>query len=217
MDVALGDGEAALSGSMWRAGFVVLYSAANAAAIAIAGAAVCGLQLQWYVALVVLGLAMATLQTLVIFFSGLRVSALRWWPLTFVGTAGVFPLSFTVVYFASVILIDVVASLGIRGAAADVAAAVAFMLPAAVAAVFVAGLQFFAFRSPPDNLLIVWFGANALAGFVGAPAIENVALGCARVGIGPEWVESPVGWLAAGALGGVLTGLVLSRLRATTG
>ena len=201
---------------MWRAGFVVVYSAANAAAIALAGAAVCGLQLQWYIALVVLGLAMATFQTFVILFTDLRVSALRWWPLTFVGTAGVFPLSFSVVYFASVILIGVVASLGIRGAAADVAAAVAFMLPAAVAGVFVAGLQFFAFRSPPDKLLMVWFGANALAGFIGAPVIEGVALGCTRIGIGPEWVDSPIGWLAAGALGGALTGLVLARLRATS-
>ena len=199
---------------MWRAGFVVVYAAANAAAIALAGTAVCGLQLQWYVALVVLGLAMATLQTLVVGFSGLRVSALRWWPLTFAGTAGVFPLAFGVVYLASVILIGGFAQLGITEGA-DVAAAVAFMLPAAVAGFFVAGLQFFAFRSPPDNLLVAWFGANALAGFIGAPAIENVALGCARIGIGPAWVESPIGWLAAGALGGVLTGLVLARTRAS--
>ena len=87
------------------------------------------------------------------------------------------------------------------------------MLPAAVAGVFLAGLQFFAFRSPPDSILVGWFGANALAGFIGAPAIENVALGCTRIGIGPAWVESPIGWLAAGALGGALTGLVLARLR----
>jgi hypothetical protein len=39
----------------------------------------------------------------------------------------------------------------------------------AVAGVFVVGVQFFAFRSPPDSLLVMWFGANALAGFIGAP------------------------------------------------
>ena len=43
---------------MRRAGFVVVYAAANAAAIALAGAAVCGLQLQWYVAIAVLAVAM---------------------------------------------------------------------------------------------------------------------------------------------------------------
>ncbi len=197
---------------MWRAEFVVVYAAANAAAIALAGAAVCGLQLQWYAALVVLGLALATLQTLVIALANLRISALRWWPLTFAGTAAVFPLAFGVGYLASVILLGGFAQLGITEGA-DVAAAVAFMLPGAAAGFFVAGLQFFTFRSPPDNLLVAWFGANALAGFVGAPAIENVALGCARIGIGPEWVESPIGWLAAGALGGAITGLVLARLR----
>jgi hypothetical protein len=197
---------------MWRARFVVAYAAANAAAIAFAGAAVCGLQLQWYIALVVLGIAMATFQALVIFFTDLRVSALRWWPLTFGGTAGVFPLAFGVVYLASVILIGGLAQVGITEGA-DVAAAVAFMLPGAAAGFFVAGLQFFAFRSPPDNLLVPWFGASALAGFIGAPAIENVALGCTRIGIGPAWVESPIGWLAAGALGGAITGLVLARLR----
>ena len=197
---------------MWRARFVVVYAAANAAAIALAGAAVCGLQLQWYVALVVLGLAMATFQTFVILFSDLRVSALRWWPLTFGGTVGVFPLAFGVLYLAGVVLIGGLSTLGITQGG-DIAAAVAFMLPGAAAGFFVAGLQFFAFRSPPDNLLVLWFGANALAGFIGAPAIENVALGCARVGIGPSWVESPIGWLAAGAIGGVLTGVVLTRLR----
>ena len=50
---------------MWPAGFVVVYAAANAAAIALAGTAVCGLKLQWYVAIAVLAFAMATLQTLV--------------------------------------------------------------------------------------------------------------------------------------------------------
>jgi len=90
------------------------------------------------------------------------------------------------------------------------------LLPGAVAGVFIAGLQFFAFRSPPDNLLTMWFGANALAGFIGAPAIENVALGCANIGIGPAWIESPIGWALAGAIGGALTGLVLARLRPTS-
>ncbi|MEP6695083.1 MAG: hypothetical protein ABJB39_10595, partial [Chloroflexota bacterium] len=74
---------------MWRARFVVAYAAANAAAIALSGAAVCGLQLQWYVAIGVLAFALATLQTLVLRFAGLRVSALRWWPLTFGGIAAV--------------------------------------------------------------------------------------------------------------------------------
>lgn len=52
-------------------------------------------------------------------------------------------------------------------------------------------------RTPPVNLVVVWFGANALTGFIGAPAIENVALGCTRIGIGPDWIESSIGWAAA--------------------
>ena len=196
---------------MWRARFVVVYAAANAAAIATSGAAVCGLHLQWFVSIAVLAFAMATLQTLVLVFAGLRVSALRWWPLTFGGAASVSPLAFGVVYVFGVILLGGLATLGIDQGTEAVAALV-FMLPA-FAGVFVAGLQFFAFRSPPDNLLVAWFGANALAGFVGAPAIENVALGCANIGIGPAWIESPIGWALAGAIGGALTGLVLARLR----
>ena len=196
---------------MWRARFVVVYAAANAAAIAISGSAVCVLHLQWFVSIAVLAFAMATLQTLVLVFAGLRVSALRWWPLTFGGAASVSPLAFGVVYVFGVILLGGLATLGIDQGTEAVAALV-FMLPAAFAGVFVAGLQFFAFRSP-DNLLVAWFGANALAGFVGAPAIENVALGCANIGIGPAWIESPIGWALAGAIGGALTGLVLARLR----
>lgn len=199
---------------MWHVRFVVVYAAANAAAIALSGVAVCQFQLQWYVAIGVLAFALATLQTFVLRFAGLRVSALRWWPLTFGGTLGVTPLAFGVAYLAAVVLLGGLTTLGVEQGA-DVAAAAVFMLPAAVAGLFVAGLQFFAFRAPPDNLLVVWFGANALAGLVGAPAIENVALGCAHIGIGPAWIESPAGWLAAGALGGALTGLVLARLRAT--
>jgi len=191
---------------------VVVYAAANAAAIALAGTAACRLRLQWYVALAVLAVAMATLQSLVIRFAGLRVSALRWWPLTLGGTVSVTPLAFGVVYVFGVILLSGVATLGVEQGA-DAVAAFVFLLPAAFAGVFIAGLQFFAFRSPPDNLLVAWFAANALAGLVGAPALENVALGCANIGIGPSWVESPIGWVAAGALGGVLTGLVLTRLR----
>jgi hypothetical protein len=197
---------------MWRARFVVVYAAANAAAIALAGSAVCRLQLQWYIAIAVLAFAMASLQTFVLVFSGLRVSALRWWPLTFVATASVSPLAFGVVYLSAVILFGGLAALGVEGGATEIAK-LAFLLPAAVAGVFVAGLQFFALRSPPDNLLVVWFGANFVAGLVGAPAIENVALGCANIGIGPAWIESPIGWALAGAIGGLLTGLVLARLR----
>lgn len=78
------------------------------------------------------------MQTLVLLFADLRVSALRWWPLTFAGSVLV---------------------------------------------------------TPPDNLLVVWFGANALAGFV------------------PAWIESPIGWVLAGAFGGAFTGLVLAKLR----
>jgi hypothetical protein len=196
---------------MWRARFVVVYAAANAAAIAISGAVVCGLHLQWFVSIAVLAFAMATLQTLVLIFADLRVSALRWWPLTFGGTASVSPLAFGVVYVFGVILLGGLSTLGITQGTEAVAALV-FMLPAAFAGVFVAGLQFFAFRSPPDNLLVTWFGVNALAGLVGAPAIENVALGCANIGIGPAWIESPIGWALAGGIGGALTGLVLARL-----
>jgi hypothetical protein len=196
---------------MWRARFVVVYAAANAAAIALAGSVACGLQLQWYVAIAVLAFAMATLQTLVLLFAGLRVSALRWWPLTFGATVTVSPLAFGVVYLSAVIMFGGLGALGVDSGSTDVAK-IAFLLPAAVAGVVVAGLQFFAFRAPPDDLLIVWFGANALAGFIGAPAIENVALGCARIGIGPEWTETAIGWLAAGAIGGALTGLVLTKL-----
>jgi hypothetical protein len=115
-----------------------------------------------------------------------------------------------------VILLGGLGSLGITQGT-DAIGALVFLLPSAVAGVFVAGLQFFAMRSPPDNLLVVWFGANALAGFIGAPAIENVALGCANIGIGPAWIESPIGWALAGAVGGALTGLVLTRLRAPGG
>jgi hypothetical protein len=214
VDVALGDGEADLA-FVWRARFVVVYAAANAAAMALAGTAACDLHLLWYVALLVLALAMATLQTLVLVFSGVRVSALRWWPLTFGGTAAVPPLAFGVVYIVGALVSAGLSALGIDNGTEAVFALV-FLLPAAVSGVFVAGLQFFAFRSPPEDLLTIWFGANALAGFIGAPAIENVALGCANIGIGPSWIESPVGWIAAGALGGVLTGLVLARLRSTT-
>lgn len=53
---------------MWRSRFVVVYAAANAAAVAISGAAVCGLHLQWFVSIAVLAFAMATLQTLVLAF-----------------------------------------------------------------------------------------------------------------------------------------------------
>lgn len=198
---------------MWRAAFVVVpYAAANAAAIAVAGSAACGLKLQWYAAIAVLALAMATLQALVLFFADLRVSALRWWLLTFGGTVAVTPLAFGVVYVSAVILLGVLGGLGI-GNGQDAFAKLVFLLPAAFAGVFVSGLQFFAMRSPPDRLLVVWFGANFLAGLIGAPAIENVALGCANVGIGPAWIESPFGWALAGAIGGALTGPVLARLR----
>ena len=214
MDVALGDGEAGQL-TMWRARFVVVYAAANAAAVAISGAAVCGLQLQWFVSIAVLAFAMATLQTLVLAFAGLRVSTLRWWPLTFGAAASVSPLAFGVVYVLGVVLLGGLGALGVTNGM-DAVGALVFLLPGAVAGVFIAGLQFFAFRSPPDNLLTMWFGANALAGFIGAPAIENVALGCANIGIGPAWIESPIGWALAGAVGGALTGLVLARLRATS-
>ncbi len=197
---------------MRRTGFVVVYAAANAAAIALAGTAVCGLKLQWYVAIAVLAFAMATLQTLVFLFAGLRVSALRWWPLTFGGTILMTPLAFGTAYLAGVILLGGLAALGFDKGTEAVGALV-FLLPAAFSGVFISGLQFFAFRAPPENLLTMWFGANFLAGFVSAPAIENVALGCANIGIGPAWIESPLGWLLAGAIGGALTGLVLARLR----
>lgn len=197
---------------MWRAGFVVVYAAANAAAIALAGSAVCGLQLQWYVALAVLAFAMATLQAFVLLFTDLRVSALRWWLLTFGGTVCVTPLAFGVVYLSAVILLGVLGGLGI-GTGQDAFAKVVFLLPAAFAGVFVSGLQFFAMRSPPDGLLVVWFGANFLVGLLGAPAIENVAMGCLNIGIGPAWIETPFGWALTGGIGGVLTGLVLARLR----
>jgi hypothetical protein len=197
---------------VWRAGFVVVYAAANAAAIALAGSAVCGLQLQWYVALAVLAFAMATLQTFVLLFTDLRVSALRWWLLTFGGTVSVTPLAFGVVYLSAVILLGVLGGLGI-GTGQDAFAKVVFLLPAAFAGVFVSGLQFFAMRSPPDGLLVVWFGANFLVGLLGAPAIENVAMGCLNIGIGPAWIETPFGWALTGGIGGVLTGLVLARLR----
>jgi hypothetical protein len=197
---------------VWRAGFVVVYAAANAAAIALAGSAVCGLQLQWYVALAVLAFAMATLQAFVLLFTDLRVSALRWWLLTFGGTVSVTPLAFGVVYLSAVILLGVLGGLGI-GTGQDAFAKVVFLLPAAFAGVFVSGLQFFAMRSPPDGLLVVWFGANFLVGLLGAPAIENVAMGCLNIGIGPAWIETPFGWALTGGIGGVLTGLVLARLR----
>jgi len=200
---------------MWRARFVVVYAAANAAAVAISGAAVCGFQVQWFVSIAVLAFAMATLQTLVLAFAGLRVSTLRWWPLTFGAAASVRPLAFGVVYVLGVVLLGGLGALGVTNGM-DAVGALVFLLPGAVAGVFVAGLQFFAFRSPPDDLLTMWFGANALAGFIGAPAIENVALGCANIGIGPPWIESPIGWALAGAIGGALTGLVLARLRATS-
>ena len=157
---------------------------------------------------------MATLQTLVLSFAGLRVSTLRWWPLTFGAAASVSPLAFGVVYVLGVVLLGGLGALGATNGM-DAVGALVFLLPGAVAGVFIAGLQFFAFRSPPDDLLTMWFGANALAGFIGAPAIENVALGCANIGIGPAWIESPIGWALAGATGGTLTGLVLARLRAT--
>ena len=197
---------------MWRARFAVVYAAANAAAIALAGTAVCGFKLQWYVAIGVLAFAMATLQTFVLFFSGLRVSTLRWWPLTFGGTVLMTPLAFGTAYLAGVILLGGLAALGLDQGTEAIGALV-FLLPAAFAGVFISGLQFFALRAPPETLLTIWFGANFLAGFVGAPAIENVALGCANIGIGPAWIESPIGWALAGAIGGALTGLVLARLR----
>jgi hypothetical protein len=212
VDVALGDGEAALADPARRALFVIDYAAANAAAIALSGTAVCGLQLQWYVAIPILAVALATLQALVLRFAGLRVSALRWWPLTFVGTIVVAPVAFTVVYVLAVVILGGLSILGVEQGA-DVAAALVLILPAAVGGVIVGGLQFVAFRAPPDPIIVLWVGANAFAGSIGAPAIENVALGCAHIGIGPAWIESPIGWLVGGAMGGALTGLVLAKLR----
>jgi hypothetical protein len=57
----------------------------------------------------------------------------------------------------------------------------------------------FAFRTVCAIAVILFggLGANALGGLIGAPAIENVALGCARIGIGPEWVESLSGLMRA--------------------
>src|SRR6267378_68691 len=121
---------------MWRAAFVVVYAAANAAAIALAGTAACGLKLQWYVALAVLAFVMATAQTLVIVFARLRISALRWWPLTFGGTVSVTPLAFGVVYVSAVVLFDGLAALGVEGEATNLAA-LAFLLPVAVAGIFI--------------------------------------------------------------------------------
>jgi hypothetical protein len=106
----------------------------------------------------------------------------------------------------------VLGGLGI-GTGQDAFAKVVFLLPVAFAGVFVSGLQFFAMRSPPDGLLVVWFGANFLVGLLGAPAIEHVAMGCLNIGIGPAWIETPFGWALTGGIGGVLTGLVLARLR----
>lgn len=78
----------------------------------------------------------------------LRVTALRWWPLTFGGTASVSPLGFGVVYVSPVVLLGGLSTVGVTQGRAG-------------------------------------FGTNALGGFIGAPAIENVALGCANIGIGP--------------------------------
>src|SRR5258705_4455134 len=141
---------------MWRARFVVVYAAANAAAIAISGAAVCGLHLQWYVSIAVLALAMATLQTLVLLFADLRVSALRWWPLTFGATVSVSPLAFGTVYVLAVILLGGLGQLGVTDGM-DAVGALVVLMPAAFAGFFVAVLQFFALRQPPDNIIVVWF------------------------------------------------------------
>lgn len=72
----MGAGEPSLVDPVWRARFAVVYAAANAAAIELAGSIGCGLRprgvSRWSCSLS----TMATLQTFVLVFAGLRVSAL---------------------------------------------------------------------------------------------------------------------------------------------
>src|SRR5258706_12689217 len=98
---------------MWRARFVVVYAAANAAAIAISGSAVCGLHPQWFVSIAVLAFAMATLQTVVPLFPGPPGSALRWWPLTVGAPVSVSPLAVGAVSVPPVILLGGLGPLGV--------------------------------------------------------------------------------------------------------
>jgi hypothetical protein len=65
------------------------------------------------------------------------------------------------------------------------------------------------------RFVVVYATANATAIALAGSAACGLQLGCANIGIGPAWIESPAGWALAGAIGGVLTGLVLARLRAT--
>ena len=194
----------------WRVRFVAAYAVAMALALGLAGAAACGLKLQWYLATGLFAFAMATFQFVVVRVA--RLPLRGWWPLTLVGMVAALPAAFTAVYVLSIVLLGVPASIGVEEIP-PVFIALPFILSAAAAAIVVAAVQSVAFRAAPDRLFAQWIVANAVAGLIAAPAIEHVVLGCALIGIGPEWLEGPIAWIVGGALGGVFTGLALAQLR----
>src|SRR3989442_11067682 len=85
-----------------HAAFVLTYAAANGAALTLAGAATCGLQLEWYVGVGLLALTLALLQSVVVRRLGVRAEL--WLPFTFGGVVAAAPFGFTAVYLLAVVL-----------------------------------------------------------------------------------------------------------------
>ena len=179
----------------------------------VAGAVTCGLELDWLLGVAVLAIALATSQSAVVRHVGAR--PLSWWPLTVAGVVAATPLGFTAVYLLAVFLLGGAAALGLPESLAGPLTLVVLTAPIALAGVVIAAAQSPALPRPRDPYLVPWFVSNALAGLLGAPALENVLFRCYPTGITPPWFEAtPVGWIVTGVVAGALTGYVLARGRA---
>jgi len=190
----------------------VTYAAANGAALTLAGTATCGLQLEWYVGVGLLGLALASLQSVVVWRLGVRV--VLWLPFTLIGVVAAAPFGFSAVFLLAVVLLGGSSTLGLPDQLVRVATFLVLTLPVALAGVIIAAAQLPAIPPPRDRYLLAWFASNAAAGFIGAPALENIAFRCYPTGITPPWFEAtPIGWIVTGLVAGALTGTVLWRAR----
>jgi hypothetical protein len=193
--------------------FVVAYALANAAAVTLAGAVTCGIQLDWPLGVAVLAIALATLQSALVRHVGAR--PLFWWSLTVAGVVAATPLGFTAVYLLAVVLLGGAAALGLPESLAGPLTLVVLTAPVALGGVIIAAAQSPALPRPRDRYLVPWIAGNAVAGLLGAPALENVLFRCYPTGIAPPWFEAtPIGWIVTGAVAGALTGYVLARCRA---
>lgn len=192
--------------------FVLTYAAANGAALTLAGAATCGLQLEWYVGIGLLALVLASLQSVVV--RSLGVPAVLWLPFTLIGVVAAAPFGFSAVYLLAVILLGGSSLLGLSEQLAGVATLLVLTLPVALAGVIIAAAQLPALPRPREPYVVLWFASNAAAGFIGAPALENIGFRCYPTGITPVWFEAtPIGWIVTGLVAGALTGTVLWRAR----